>query len=533
MPNKIKATSAGKLISLDDGDADEMLFFQEVFGFEAKPPGWVREGDRVFYFPDRITEEQAIEKLSETAPASILEVEAPPLPEGAVSHHFLTMPDGLEVTWIRHPSALPPACRPHWRHHTHMFVLKNESLDFTAYTSIFAYAHLEAADTKFRIFGPGGIRWVDYPSEEAAINDALDMSLAVAMKIQVVGTPCAGNKVAVYGNYENVGPALRSLFAAYERMGLIITSADLGISIDQLEQWALPVAPTCLIPLGVYQKGIPSALITAKAAFAGLRAMAECLEGSPELGDLTVSLQGIGEVGFRIAELMIAEGSKIVITEANSETRAQFKYANQTACDSGQIRFLEDLDGIYDVGADIFIPCALRDILTTENLVRLKSAGVKMIGGPANNLFPDQVSGPWQYHEAGIPVVPYEGIGAGGVTGVAYSIMTGIFGSTPFTPEEKIAKIRDYITRVMGWSHKYDLPAQVVSDRILFRRALRRRILQQSQADQIIAKLRRAFVKGNAEFEGQLVCDLTKRGFFNGVGRFESGGWCFVDTEVD
>ena len=115
-----------------------------------------------------------------------------------------------------------------------------------------------------------------------------------------------------------------------------------------------------------------------------------------------------------------------------------------------QVSFLEDLDGIYDVRADIFVPCAPRDILTAENLVRLKSAGVKMIGGPANNLFPDQVPGPLQYHEAGIPVVPYEGIGAGGVTRVAYTIMTGIFGRAPFTPEEKIEMIRDYITRVMG-----------------------------------------------------------------------------------
>lgn len=49
MQHKIKVTSAGKLIPLDDGDVDEMLFFQEVFGFEAKSGGWVREGDRVFY----------------------------------------------------------------------------------------------------------------------------------------------------------------------------------------------------------------------------------------------------------------------------------------------------------------------------------------------------------------------------------------------------------------------------------------------------------------------------------------------------
>ena len=86
--------------------------------------------------------------------------------------------------------------------------------------------------------------------------------------------------------------------------------------------------------------------------------------------------------------------------------------------------------------------------------------------------------------------------------------------------------IRDYITRVMGWSQKYDLPARVVSDRILFRRSLRRRILQHSQADRFIDKLRRAFVKGNAEFKGESVCDLTTHGFFNGIGRFESGGWC-------
>jgi glutamate dehydrogenase/leucine dehydrogenase len=460
MPTHIKTTALGRLISLNDRDAEEMQFFNEVFGLEAKSTGWGREGDRVLYFSNRLTEPQAQEKLDGADPPSILEVDPPPLPNGPISQPFLTMPDGLEVTWIRHPEALPPASRSHWRHHTHLFVLKNERLEFTAYTSIFAYAHLEGADSKFRIFGPGGIRWIDYPSESAAINDALDMSLAVAMKIQVVGTPCAGNKVAIYGNYDNVGPALHSLFAAYERMGLIVTSADLGLSIDQLERYALPVASTCLVPLGAYQKGIPSALITADAAFAGLEAMAECLAGSPKLGELTASLQGIGEVGSRMAGSLIDAGSKIIISEANFKTRAQFENAHRNACDSGQVCFLDDLDGIYDVSADIFVPCALRDILTAENLARLMSAGVEMIGGPANNLFPDQVTGPWQYHEAGLPVVPYEGIGAGGVTGVAYSIMTGVYGQAPFTPQQKIEMIRDYITRIMKWSREYDLPPQ-------------------------------------------------------------------------
>lgn len=523
----------GKLIPLDRRKADDLNFCREVFGFEKEGQGCFTERDRVYFFPDVIDEHKVRGKLGHPAPPSILQVPEPPMPDGPVSQHLLEMPDGTKVTWIRHPRALPEVCRSHWRAHTHFFIVENEQLDFTAYTSIFSYANMEGADARFRIFAPGGIRWVDYPSKAEAINDALDMSLAVAMKIQVVGTPCAGNKIAVYGDYENVGPTLRALFAAYERMGIIVTSADLGLSIAQLKRWALPVAPTSLVPLGVYQMGLPSALITADAAFAGLHAMAGLLDGAPKLGDLTVSLQGIGEVGYRIAELMLEEGTKLIITEANPDSLQRFSSAHKAAFDTGQVKFIEDLEGIYDVPADLFVPCALRDILTSENLARLKRANVKMIGGPANNLFPDQVEGPWQYHAAGLPVVPYEGIGAGGVTGVAYSIMTGILGRSPFNPEEKIQVIRDYVVKVMRWSQAYDLPAQVISDRILFSRALRNRMIQQDQADVILEKMRDVFGLTDVTMERELIRDATKQGFFSGPGKFESGGWRFMNTKVD
>ena len=242
--------SKGKLLKLTRKNQTDLEFCREAFGFEAERAGWFRERDRLFYFDDTIDDHLAEDLLSRPAPPSILEVPLPKLPDGPVKQHLMTMPDGLVVTWISHPSALPSQCRAHWRGHTHLFILENKKLGFTAYTSIFSYAHIEAADANFRFFGPGGIRWVDYPDHISAINDALDMSLAVAMKIQVVGAPCAGNKIAVIGNYTNVGPALRSIFATYERMGIILTSADLGLSIAQLKEWALPVAPTSLVPLG-------------------------------------------------------------------------------------------------------------------------------------------------------------------------------------------------------------------------------------------------------------------------------------------
>lgn len=514
-----------KVMTLRRDNPDDLAFCREAFGYDAEIKGWCRESNRLFMFEGALTDAEIRRILSGPPPPSILETAEPPLPDGPSTQHLMTMPDGLQVTWIRHPSALPEPCRPYWRGHTHMFVLENQRLGFTAYTSIHGYAHIEGADAKFRFFGPGGIRWIDYPDRIAAINDALDMSLAVAMKIQVVGTPCAGNKIAVYGDYAKVGAGLQSIFAAYERMGIIVTSADLGLSIEQLRQYALPVAPTSLVPLGVYRNGVPSALVTSQAAFGGIQAMAESLPGEPKLGDLTLSLQGIGEVGYHLAELILETGARLVITEASDAIRRKFREEHRTAFESGQSVFLDDLDGIYDAAADLFIPCALRDILTDETLKRFKAAGVRMIGGPANNLFPDQVRGPWAYHEACLPVVPYEGIGAGGVTGVAYSVMTGIFGKCPFTLEEKIARIREYVRKIMTWSKKYDLPAQVISDRILFNRVMRRRIMQQGQSDALLTEMKLVFDSENPTLEEAWINDTTKRGFFQGDGRFPDGGW--------
>ncbi|UCD81020.1 MAG: hypothetical protein JSW26_06220 [Desulfobacterales bacterium] len=251
-----------------------------------------------------------------------------------------------------------------------------------------------------------------------------------------------------------------------------------------------------------------------------LLTMAESLPGSPPLSSLTVSLQGIGEVGYRLAQHLLEQGTKLIIAEPDAETCSRFKADCRSAFSSGQAFFLKKPDDIYDTPADIFCPCALRDILSPRNLTRLLKAGVRTIGGPANNLFPSQIHGPWLFHDAGLPVVPYEGIGVGGVTGVAYSVMTGIFGKCPFTISEKIKLIKAYVTKVLRWSRRYDLPPQVISDRILFRCTLRRRLLGQRQTDQLLEKLRRAFNGSDRNFEQDLVNEYTKRGLFYGAGRY-------------
>ena len=518
---KVNVVPNGKIIHLDSKNDEDLQFIRETYGYETEEKGWFREKDRLFLISGALTGKTAQSKLKGAPPPGILEVPMPPLPEGPVSRRFMTMEDGTVVRWIRHPSVLPKSSQPHWRNHTALFETRGKNPDFLCYTSIPSLATIEAADGKFRFLAPGGIRWIDYPTRATAISDAMDMSLAVAMKIQVVRTPSGGNKIAVYGNQRHKSKVLRSIFSAFERMGFIVTSADLGLTLEDLEKYTLPVAPTSVVPMGVYKNGIPSALVTADACFAAMHAMAAGLPQSPPLSSLTVSIQGIGEVGYRLARHLIENGTKVIIAEPNDKTRSQFKSECRQAFSTGRAAFLKDPMAIYDTAADIFCPCALRDILDRRSLTRLLRAGVRLIGGPANNLFSDQVNGPWLFHNAGLPVIPYEGIGAGGVTGVAYSVMTGIFGSCPFTLSGKIHLIKDYVAKILRWSQRYDLPPQLISDRILFRSTQRRRLLGQQRTDELLEKLRRFFInKKPRKLEQDLVNEYTKKGFFYGSGRF-------------
>ncbi|MCP4627254.1 MAG: hypothetical protein GY850_27645 [bacterium] len=203
--NRVTKVPNGKIIHLDPQNQEDLQFAREAYGYSAEEKGWFRERDRLFVFAGALTLNSAVSKLRGAAPPGILDVPMPPRPDGPLSQRFLTMEDGTVM------------------------------------------------------------RWIDYPNRAAAISDAMDMSLAVAMKIQVVQTPSGGNKISVYGDQRHKPRVLRSIFAAYEHMGFIVTSADLGLSLKDLEKYALPVAPTTRVPMGVYQDGIPSAVVTADA----------------------------------------------------------------------------------------------------------------------------------------------------------------------------------------------------------------------------------------------------------------------------
>lgn len=528
MTDKSEQQAPIRVMRLNGDKADDVCFLVEVFGEEALIRGWAREGDRLYDLDAGLDEKKIFQIAREPAPAGILDIPPPSRPAGEIARPLFTAPDGTRVVWIRHPDALPEECRRHWRDHMLHFQIENAGLGYEAHHSVHRLALVEAADGLPRVFAPGGVRWVDYPRREDMISDALDMSLAVSMKIEVVHTPCAGSKIAIRGDKAQMPRVLASLYSALERMGMAITAADLGVTTAELDAYAVPAGPTSCVPVGAYRDGLPSSLVTADGVAEGLFTLLEMLPGNPVPENVTVSVQGIGEVGYTLAARLLRRGVRLVIAEIDHDSVARFcgEFAEEMA--NGRAVFVEDPDAIYDQRADIFCPCALRSVLNERTLPRLKKAGVTMVGGPANNTFADQTQGPWLFQNAGISVVPYEGIGAGGVTGVAQAIMTGFFGRCPFDHRQKIKDIGAYVAKVMRYARAYDLPAQVVSDRILINSLGRRTLFDHDKAFVFMERLAEALHVGGG-YERLFVERWTKKGFFTGAGKFSQGGWRYLN----
>jgi len=94
---------------------------------------------------------------------------------------------------------------------------------------------------------------------------------------------------------------------------------------------------------------------------------------------LTVAIQGVGSVGALLAEYLMQEDVKLIITDLNYDRlkKVQDKYPNAQ---------IVKPDEIFTAECDILSPCALGPVFTKENISQLKC---KIIAGPAYNILED------------------------------------------------------------------------------------------------------------------------------------------------
>lgn len=251
----------------------------------------------------------------------------------------------------------------------------------------------------------GGCRIWPYPDEAAALTDALRLSRGMTYKSALAGLPIGGGKAVIIGDAATVKtPALlHALGRAIDRLGgRYITAEDVGTSPADMAQ----VAQVTRFVTG--SGGDPSPY-TARGVYHGIRAAVRHRLGSDSLAGIHVAVQGLGHVGSALCKALSAAGARLTITDIDA-TRC-----HRIAHRLGATPVAPD--AILDTEADVFAPCALGAVITTDTLPRLR---VSIIAGAANNqLTTDDLADALKAR--GILYAPDYAINAGGIIQVCHA----------------------------------------------------------------------------------------------------------------
>ena len=227
----------------------------------------------------------------------------------------------------------------------------------------------------------GGCRMLPYESEEAALVDVLRLSKGMTYKCAAADVDFGGGKAVIIGDpMKDKSPELFRAFGQFVESlnGRFYTGTDMGTAPEDFDH-ALKETNCIVGASEVYGGSGDSSIPTAAGVISGLQATMKILTGSNNLGGKTYAIQGLGKVGFKVAEKLLELGADLFVTDINEQAieqllmKAKAFQANVKAVSK---------DDIYETEADMFIPCAMGGILHDETIAKLK---VKAVVGSANN----------------------------------------------------------------------------------------------------------------------------------------------------
>lgn len=261
--------------------------------------------------------------------------------------------------------------------------------------------------------GLGGCRMYPYSSDEAALTDVLRLSRGMTYKAALAGLKQGGGKSVILGDprTQKTPELMRAMGRFVETLGgKYVVAEDSGTSVDDIR---LMAGETTYIgglahdagPDG--RTGDPSPA-TAYGCFVGLKAAVKHQLGRDDLSGLKVAIQGVGNVGFRLARHLHEAGAQLWVTDLYQPSVQR--------CIEAFAATPVSMDGIFDLAVDVFAPCALGAILNDDTVPRLKTT---VIAGAANN----QLARPRHgraLRDRGILYAPDYVINAGGIIDIYY-----------------------------------------------------------------------------------------------------------------
>ncbi|USK69105.1 branched-chain amino acid dehydrogenase [Peribacillus asahii] len=307
----------------------------------------------------------------------------------------------------------------------------------------------------------GGTRMWMYPSEEAAIEDALRLARGMTYKNAAAGLNLGGGKAVIIGNpHTDKNEAMFRAFGRYIQglNGRYITAEDVGTTVEDMDLIHEETDYVTGISPAFGSSGNPSP-VTAYGVYRGMKAAAKEAFGTDSLAGKTVAVQGVGNVAYHLCRHLYEEGAQLIVTDIQQA-------AVQRAVNEFGAKAVEPAE-IYSVDCDIYAPCALGAVLNDETIPTIKA---KVIAGSANNQLKNSLHGE-QLHEKGIIYAPDYVINAGGVINVADELI----GYNRERALKKVENIYDNITKVFEIAKRDNIPTYKAANRMAEERIARMR----------------------------------------------------------
>ena len=300
------------------------------------------------------------------------------------------------------------------------------------------------------VLGPalGGLRFWNYDSTDDALTDVLRLAEGMTYKNSLAGLNLGGGKAVINGKKTRAKLVLFSELLNYLN-GNYVTAEDVGSTVADMR--IIRAGSQHVVNPDI---GDPSPA-TALGVVRALEATVRRLTGSRSLRDHTFVLQGLGHVGYPLAEMLRYKGGKIIATDIN-----------QDKCELA-LRRLEahivGLDDIYEQRGTAFVPCALGGILNQDTIPLINCP---IVCGSANNQLLDVDAGNHLFRLGKIYGPDYLA-NAGGVMNVARE-----FGwvSTDFHVSNMLDTIYERMSAVVLESQTKGVPTHVIADRLALER---------------------------------------------------------------
>lgn len=299
----------------------------------------------------------------------------------------------------------------------------------------------------------GGMRMYPYKSRDDALLDALRLSKAMTYKSALAKTGLGGGKSVLIGNpKKNKTEALLLSFAAAlnHLEGKYIAAEDMGISAEDL-LIVKKISPfVAALPLPG-SSGDPSRF-TAFGVYQGMRAVAKWLWNSPDLEGKTIAIQGLGNVGIKLAHFVFWSGANLILSDLEEDK------VDQACVDFGAKK--ASPKDILSIPCDIFSPCAMGGILTKDSIPTLHC---KAVAGATNN----QLENPedeFLIVEHNILHAPDYVINSGGILNASSEFDPG--GYNPLNARKKTAEIYHTLLKIFELAAKEKKTPTSIADQM-------------------------------------------------------------------